>query len=340
MRPPPRAILPSLVATLAPFGAPRALAALDPGTRVGAERGCSLVTIEPDAGFSARWPVLLDRIRGELTGRRDIESCARVELRLRDDLVEVFVRLPDGRSAVRSLASHEDVLPTLQALLLIPASERGTSRPRPAQPVPVTTRVDERVAHMARPERDAPVRPRGWPREFGVELSFISGARVGDGQFGVGAGALSFLEVRSWLIGFEGRADTYHPVRGGDGATALELGVLGGRRLDFGNLALDLTGGPAVAVKGIVLSETDVERVSAGSTPPRTAPAAESSSGPVPRLLLGARLGFSPRSVFRTFIGIDAEIGPARAVGPSTESSARMPGYVFGLAVGATVGTR
>jgi hypothetical protein len=66
--------------------------------------------------------------------------------------------------------------------------------------------------------------------------------------------------------------------------------------------------------------------------------ASESRSGPVPRLLLGTRLGFGPRSVLRAFVGIDGEVGPALAsAGPS---SARLPGYSVGLSAGVTLGTQ
>jgi hypothetical protein len=70
--------------------------------------------------------------------------------------------------------------------------------------------------------------------------------------------------------------------------------------------------------------------------PPRHA---DPSSGPVPRLLLGARLGFSPRSVFRTFVGIDGEVGPSRVADDAPANSARLPGFSLGLALGGTVGT-
>jgi hypothetical protein len=59
-------------------------------------------------------------------------------------------------------------------------------------------------------------------------------------------------------------------------------------------------------------------------------------------LLVGARLGFSPRSVFRTFVGVDGELGPSRtAAAPeaNVSSSPRMPTFTVGLSLGATVGT-
>jgi hypothetical protein len=59
-------------------------------------------------------------------------------------------------------------------------------------------------------------------------------------------------------------------------------------------------------------------------------------------LLLAARLGFTPHSVFRTFIGIDGELGPTHSADASQDSgtSGRMPAYTVGLSLGATLGTR
>jgi hypothetical protein len=317
--------------------------ALSPGTAQAAERGCPAMAIEPNAAFRQRFPDLLERIQNELQARADVDACARVELELREhDAIDVSVTLPDGRAASRSVARRDDVVPTLQALLLVPEHPPVAVSPAPA---PLPRRRVPRIQPTARTDRDAsPAEPRS-VRQLGFELSVISGARVGDGQFGYGVGALSFLEIKSWLVGFEGRADGYRALAGSDPETALELAFLAGKRLDLGSMALDLTLGPAVAMKGVTFSDTEVVQVSnmQGSEmrvvpPPRSE---EPSSGPVPRLLVGARLGFSPRSVFRTFIGIDGEVGPARApVAPDdVVSSPRMPGYTIGLALGATVGT-
>jgi hypothetical protein len=182
-------------------------------------------------------------------------------------------------------------------------------------------------------------------RQLGFELSVITGARIGDGQLGYGAGVLSFLEVRSFLLGFEGRVDGYRTLLDGDPETALELALLAGKRFDFHSVALDLTAGPGVAMKGIAFSHTESAAViNMNDMPlamPSRPPPSEPGTGPVPRLLLGARLGFSPRSVFRTFVGIDGELGPARADSavPADEHSARLPTFSLGLAIGATVGS-
>jgi hypothetical protein len=332
MKPSHKALLPAALALLL---------ALCPRAALAAERGCPAIAIEPDAGFRERFPDLLERIRAELAARPDLDACARVELRLQDvALISVSVTLPDGRAASRSVTRRDDVLPTLQALLLVPEhAQAAPERSSPPSTVPV--RRTRHVLQPVRTDRDLPT-PLTPPRQLGFELSVISGARIGDGQFGYGAGALSFLEVKSWLIGFEGRADGYRSINGSDPETALELAILAGKRFDFGSVALDLSAGPGVAMKGVAFSQSEsVPVLSMPAPAPLMRPRSEPSSGPVARLLVGARLGFSPRSIFRTFIGIDGEWGPSREPGAFVEdvSSPRMPRYTVGLALGATVGT-
>jgi hypothetical protein len=316
------------------------LAGFSPRQALAVESGCSGMSIEPDADFRARWPELLERIRSEFAARTDVDACARVELQLEGDVViTVSVALPDGRAASRSVTRRDDVIPVLQALLLVPDEPRAPPTVAPAPPM--APRPAPRVERTARPDRDAPPATTA-ARQLGFELSVLTGARVGDGQLGLGVGALSFLEVKRWLIGFEGRVDAYTPIAGGDPETALELAILGGKRFDFGSVALDLSAGPGVAMKGLAFSQTEVARSDgmAPEAPPPVPPEhSDPSSGPVPRLLLGARLGFMPRSVFRTFVGIDGEFGPARTSTNHDPRAARLPSFSVGLALGATVGT-
>jgi hypothetical protein len=314
---------------------------LFPAPALALEPSCPGLSVEPDAGVRTRWPALLQRIDEEFSMRADVDACARVDLRLEgDSVITVAVSLPDGRATSRSVARHDDVIPVLQALLLVPDTPRVVA---PATP--------PKAPRRPRPPRIEPTNPgdrdatpaMAAPRQLGFELSVATGARVGDGQFGLGVGATSFLEVKGWLLGFAGRVDAYRPLAGGDPETALELALLGGKRFDFGRVALDLCAGPGVAIKGLALSQTEVVRSDArapGSPPPPPPPGpSEPSSGPVPRLLLGARLGFSPRSVFRTFVGIDGEVGPTRASSDEVSASAHLPSFSVGLALGATVGT-
>jgi hypothetical protein len=300
------------------------------------------LAVEADAPFLSQSPGLVERIRAELGARPDLDPCARVALRREQEaLIAVAVTLPDGRSASRHVTREEDIVPTLQALLLVPARPPAPAlRPKPT-PRPAHAAQRRATAALPPPALDrADATDARGPREFGIELSAITGVRVGDGQFGAGAGVLSLLELHGWLLGFEGRADGYRPLSGGDPETALELALLAGRRFDLGSVALDLTAGPGVAMNGISVASSEVTRVEASDgvqTPPPMLPRApDRSAGPMPRVLLGARVGFSPRSMFRTFAGVDAEFGPA----PGADSrTGTLPRFAFGLAVGATVGT-
>jgi hypothetical protein len=318
-----------------------------------AERACAAITIGADPAFAGRFPDLLARVREELSARNDLDSCARVELRLeRDPGIVLFVSLPDGRAASRSVRRAEDVLPSLQALLVVPEpTARSSEEPLPrSTPVSSTSRPPAAVKPRFRlkpRELDAdrlPASPMA-PRSVGVELSALGGVRAGDGQFGYGMGVLSFLEVKSWLIGAQGRVDGYRSILGSDPATALELSLLAGRRFDFGSTALDLTAGPGVAMKGIAFSDRQAVSVQQQQFPAamRPPPHSEPSSGPVPRFLAGARLGFSPRSLFRSFVALELDVGRTRSFESIADTDAslttRMPSFTLGLAVGATVGT-
>jgi hypothetical protein len=299
---------------------------------------CAGPHLQVQGSFRERYPDLVEQLRLELPSRHDVDACAQVELQAIQAGIAVKVSLPDGRATVREVARAEDVGPTLRALLLVP--ERG-AQPAVVNPAPV------QVQTLRTMDRDTLVEQPTKPRESGFELSVVSGARVGDGQYGYGAGVLSFIELRRWLLGFQGRADGYRSLAGSDPETALALTVLLGRRFELGSYALDLTAGPALALRGASFSETHAVSVQAGSPQAlgaamATPPPQEPDVGAVPRLVLGARLGFSPRSVFRTFIGLDGELGPSRSGGAaqSFESSGRMPAYTVGLSLGATLGTR
>ena len=69
MKPRLRVTLPALAALLA---------ALSPHTGHAATRSCAAIAVEPDVGFRERFPDLLERIRGELAARPELDTCARV----------------------------------------------------------------------------------------------------------------------------------------------------------------------------------------------------------------------------------------------------------------------
>jgi hypothetical protein len=355
---------------LAAFAASRAFAADPP---------CSPIAVAVDASVRARWPELPGQVRQAFETRTDIDSCARVELALNARSIAIGVILPDGRSASREVARQEDVLPTLEALLLVPrpaAAPLGVEASAPSIPAPAPTQAMQAKdagstppgsggeagsagaseggttpsasipvipVHVAVPERDEMETRRASypPSRLRIELSVLTEARIGDGQRTLGLGALSLLDIGGWLVGFEGRADRDQQIGGGYAGSALELAALGGRRVRFQNLALDLVGGPAVALRGAGTAiAVAPARPGASPDPKAGGSSSQSSVGTVPRALLGAHLIFGARSSLRAFIGVDGEFGPANAPGDNPGDPSRLPVWTLGLALGATVGTR
>ena len=275
---------------------------------------CSRVGVRADASVMTRWPRLLDDVHEAFDARVDIDRCARVELRSRGTSVALEVVLPDGRSATRTASRREDIVPTLEALLLVPPRIDSVEPVAPERPesksTPPVVRLDSSLA-----DGDARVPPVTHPSsQLRIELSALTGARIGDGQGSVGVGALSILDLSGWLVGFAGRADHYQMLTGGPSVGALELAVLGGRRLRFQTIALDLFAGAAPAI------EAPTGRVS-------------------PRLLFGGHVTLGALSMLRPFIGIDGELGPPRG-GPRDADAPQLPIWTLGLALGATVGTQ
>ena len=314
---------------------------------------CSSLDIQLGAAVSSRWPELLSDLRQALDARDDLDRCARIQLTSRDGAIAVEVRLPDGRSAERTVSRREDVVPTLESLLLVPPHSQQLEREQTgtdtlAPPPPANQPHEQAPPPVTAPPtsnsvvpvgRESAVADRGLgptalrsESRLRIELSVVSGARVGDGQSSLGLGVFSFVELSRWLVGFGGRADRYRslyePAQDGG---ALELALLGGRRFRSRSVALDLLGGVAAVLQG-----TDTfEKQSATSDFKAT------SSSTVPRLLLATRLNFSARSTLHPFVGIDGELGPTRANdGGAVPEVSRLPRWTVGLALGATVGTQ
>jgi hypothetical protein len=231
-------------------------------------------------------------------------------------------------------------MPTLAALLIVPPPEAQAPPSEPqATPIPAhdaAADLPPSAPIRSEPDQRSPLR---------IELSIVSAARIGDGVTSLGLGALAFLDISQWLVGFEGRADHYQYKDGGPSGGALELAALAGRRFPFGSFALDLVAGPALALGG---SSTVTIARSAKSSAAASADGAQSivrESGAgraaVPRLLLKAHVGFGARSVVRGFVGVNGELGPANAPPPnlSGDEVDRLPTWSVGLALGATVGT-
>jgi hypothetical protein len=315
-------ILPAVWAALAILAGSPARAAAPP---------CASISVDADVEVLGRWPELPERVRAAFAERRDVDSCARVHLGLVDGSIDLQVSLPDGRSTSR-LTRPEDAVAGLEALLLVP---KEAAPPIPARPAPGgSTRFESTAVEVRSPTTKSSGDP---PSRFAAELSLGASVHRGDGQTSAGLGASSFLEVASWLVGFTARLDRYGSGatgESGDAPTAVEVGALVGRRFRFGRFMFDAAAGPALALRG-GWSVTMANNASSGMvTPGRTS---SSHNDLVPRGLLGGRLSLGARSIVRTFVGVEGEIGEA---GPIPPGAARgLPLWSVGAALGITVGT-
>jgi hypothetical protein len=298
---------------------------------------CGQLQIECDAGVRERWPDLSEQVREAFQGRDDVDTCAAVLLEMLGGAIRLEVRLPDGRTAGRSVWRREDVVPALEALILVPgesdpppaeraAATPATTTPRPSDHPAVQPEIAPTVVQREAARRERP------PSSFGVDLSIAAAARAGDGQVGAGIGLVSFLELAHWLVGFQGQLDRYIPTSGGPPSMASELGVLMGRRFRFASTTLDVVAGPALVLRGV---ESVTQSAGTG-----TGMSSQIRSDPLPRLLAAARLSLG-HSALRSFVQLDGDLGPAQADSDAMiPGSARLPVWTFGVALGATVGTR
>lgn len=283
---------------------------------------CAGAGVEAEPGLSAAHPALVGEVRRALADREGLEPCARVELGLERSAILVGVTLADGRSATRMIADSRDVVPVVEALLLVPAPE-----PEPEAPPTPAARAAERprpVRRILAPEFTAQPPSAGSSRT-GIEVSLAAGVRLGDGQSSLGLGAISFLELSSWLLGLGLRADHYEsPI---EAYSVAELMALFGHRFRVDRAAVDLVAGPALVLQADSTLETGPKGQS------RVA-----GTEPVPRLAFAGHVHFGPPSSLHPFVGIEGEAGPTTVQDP--RPSQELPAWTLGVALGASVGTR
>ena len=119
-----------------------------------AEPGCRAIVV--DDGFGVRFPELLQAIRNVALARTDTDSCARVELHLENTRILLSVTLPDG-AASRDVVRRDDIVPTLQALLVVPDAPAPPDAPSPSALLP---RPTSQFSQPSAPSATCSHRPR------------------------------------------------------------------------------------------------------------------------------------------------------------------------------------
>jgi hypothetical protein len=328
-----------------------------------ADRACSPEPVEADAQIRAHWPDLPAAIRAALDGREDLDTCARITVRVDRAGILVGVNLLDGRRASRTVSREEDVVPTLVALLLLPENHAAApeaavggaaglpasadTAPRGAATVTLDVTGSAPAAegpprHLtavatALPSAPSSATPSQHTR-FRLELSLATGGRAGDGYRGLALGAITMFDVGGWLFGLQGAGAQYEHVDGGPGTSSLLLAVLGGRRFRFeapSTVSIDLAAGPALAVRGF--GTRYAVHAQAGSTGGQTPPPAD--DGPWVRLVASAHVSLRARSVVRPFAGVDGEVAIGTWADTPDGTDPRLPTWTMGVVIGATVGT-
>lgn len=324
-----------------------------------ASRHCRRLQVDADAALLGRFPELPGRVRWAFTGRNDTDACARVWLHEHQGGIEIEVRLGDGRSAARLVPHARDVVPTLQGLLLLPEpgpqTEPATVTTTESEPLPQSEPDSEPSRQIrARPPARKPPRPRPSsidltadqpspstsddeaPLGWGIEASLIGAAHIGDRQTRSSVGGLCIADLWGWLAGFELRAADYTPQPGTAIApySTVEFALRGGHRFRLEPVALDFTAGPTFMLNSS-------ESVVSGPSGTRRS----SSTELVTRLRLASHLNFAPRSLVGPFVGVEGELGPAErsdtaAPAPGAPRDPEYPGWMVGIVLGATVGSR
>jgi hypothetical protein len=322
------------------------LAAVCPAPVRAAELGCVGLRLEVEPELERRFPDLADRVRQAFAARDDTDACPEVKLAFARQEIQLRVALADGRAAERTLARAEDVIPTLQALVIVPErSDAGVpERSFPDEPAPAAApRSNEARARSTRtarrtPAPDAAVADPGLmpapgesaePSTLRIELSAAVGAHSGEnGRSSLNFGVQSLLDIHRFLAGFQVRLDQY---QGGEGG-AFELAALGGRRFELGVVGLDVLIGPSLAFP--TSSSTDVA-VREGAEVARLPPP-PTDEGNAVFAFLGVRSSFFPNSNLRPFVAGDAALRLDERASPDADL---FPTWAVGVAIGATVGT-
>ncbi|HVY38881.1 MAG TPA: hypothetical protein VHM31_13140 [Polyangia bacterium] len=314
-------------ASLLPVVAAVAVMAAGRPARAAATPGCGALAVGADATVRDRWPDLPAAVRGTFETRADVDACARIELAAAGATIQLTVTLADGRTASRSVSRPGDVLPALEALLLLPEGA-GTDPTAAADAAPPARRPDAApIAPPAVARTAASPPPAESATPFRLEIAVAADARTGDGWYGAGGGVAALADLSHWLLGFEGRLDRYRRGTADTEAVGLELIALAGHRFSWGSSrTIDLTLGPALALHGT--SAMTTENV-AQTTTTRFVVSQPGNDDGVARLILGCRLTFRAQSLLRTFVQLDADVGQSG-----------LPPWTVGLALGAAVGSR
>lgn len=289
---------------------------------------CSNADVRAEGPLDPRWSDAVARLCDDLQAMKDRDPDARVRLTASAEDVLVEVTLPDGRGTIRRVRRPHALRDSLEALLTLPPERRDPEPPRAA------------VSTVAAPPPPEPAPLRTSPF-VGAEIALGVGGRVaGSSHLALGGAAEAYLIAGHWLFGLWARWDAFQRV-GTPSDVEVDIDTVGAgvtfaRRYRLGSSAeLDV----GVVPRLIVENQRWERDARPGSPVPEGEGEAEDEEGSRTttdvRVATLGRVHFG-RGPLRPFVGIDAEVSPARLRRPSraAEGIPALPAWSAGLIVG------
>jgi len=276
------------------------------------------------------WKDTLERLCARVLTMRDRDPSASLRLVAEGTSLVVEVTLGDGRTAIRRIESPSSFDAVLEALLTLPPSSAGPGAP-PALPPASAPSSPTTAAASAPPPLPPPgdSPPRKVESDSTAEIALAAVGRVaGNGSTSIGGAAEAFLPTGRWRLGLWARWDAFQTV---SAPPAMDyeidtagVGIAVARRVELGPAAIDIGFAPRLIVEteSFEVAELDGEDDETRTT-------------------TDVRLATFGRAVFgrgpvRGFVGLDAELSPAR-VRRKVRSDPRLPAlpaWSAGLSLG------
>lgn len=263
------------------------------------ETMCEDPRVRVQGSVDARWLDPIARACERLAAEPGSDPDARVRIVPSGHDLVVEVTLRDGRRTLRRVTAAERLVPTLEALVLVPALAPDES---PAPPAEAPSALPEKIDAEAPPSRGATSSPgpTAAPAPVAFEASGLLGGRVAGPFVSVAPAIGGRLRLGPWLFGIAGRWDVVQRSTRASTSTfemeTVAFGIELGRRVPLGAGALDLGVAPRLVAETQTAESVDGEQSSSATD-----------------LRLGALARWAPAPAgFHFVVELDAELSPSR----------------------------
>ena len=311
-----------------------ALAALSGAQRARAGAGaCDGSRMDVSPEVDRHWRDAIDAACSALHGAA-VDSTAHVRFSARGADLLVEVALADGRAASRRLSSTDALLPTLEALVVLPAAPAASNAPPssapPSAPPDEAAEFRPRITSVVPDNHSSGIEPSPPPVTtvpgLGIDLGGGFGGRIAaHGYLSAAPGAFAELRLGSWLFGTQLRWD----VIGGKSAPLVDVfemetvlvGITVARRVRVGFGSVDVGLSPRLAV--------ETQTFETGTDGEQSFAATDIRLGAFTRVSFGT-------SAFRPMLEVDGDLSPSRLrrVAQLDPRLPALPSWSAGLSAG------